>query len=67
MTAAEFYAARKRLGLSVEQLGTIINTDPRTIRRWEDARNDRTPNPVACRVLQWMLAGWRPPEWPSAR
>jgi len=32
--------------------------------RWEDA-GLRPPNPIACRVLDWMLRGWRPPEWPE--
>ncbi len=69
MTSEEFKAGRKSLGLSVYQLGHILNTTPDTVRKWEmpDHRNTaRDPNPVAQRVLQWLLAGYRPPEWPSA-
>ena len=62
MTPAQFKEARHTLGLSVNQLAAILNTEPRSVRRWEDGT--RTPNPVASRVLQWMLDGYRPPEWP---
>lgn len=68
LTKEEFKAGRKSLGLSVYQLGHILNTTPDTVRKWEmpDYRNTaRGPNPVAQRVLQWMLDGYRPPEWPA--
>ena len=64
MTPDEFKAARKTLGLSAAQLGSILDTDPRTVRRWEDESGTRPPNPIACRVLEWMLDGYRPPNWP---
>ncbi|WP_107992084.1 helix-turn-helix domain-containing protein [Breoghania corrubedonensis] len=69
MTPIEFKEARHTLGLSAAQLGAIIDTDPRTIRKWEatTGTNARPPNPIACRVLEWMLAGWRPPQWPDNR
>lgn len=68
MTPTEFRAARHTLGLTLAQLARILNVDPRTVRRWEagpTVESGRPPNPVACRVLEWMLKGWRPPEWPS--
>ncbi len=67
MTPTDFKAARTRLGLSASQLATILATDLRTLRRWEsvDGTNARPPNPIACRVVEWLLAGYRPPEWPS--
>lgn len=67
MTPAEFKAARKSLGLTQSQLGRILDTAPQTIRKWEmpaEASTHRKPNPVACQVMRWMLAGFRPPEWP---
>ncbi|MCR9060615.1 MAG: hypothetical protein NXI02_24985 [Rhodobacteraceae bacterium] len=66
MTPSEFKRARQQLGLSAAQLGVVLNTDPRTVRRWEDETGMRPPNPIACRVLEWMLAGYRPPEFPDA-
>ena len=66
MTPAEFRAARHELGLTLDQLGAILATNPRTVRRWEKDDGTRPPNPIACRVLEWMLDGYRPPEWPEA-
>lgn len=67
MTPTKFKEARHKLGLSASQLGAILNTDPRTIRKWEaeDVASARPPNPIACRVLEWMVAGYRPPEFPD--
>ena len=68
MTSNEFQEARICLGLSQSQLGKILNTEPRTIRKWEAADGSataRSPNPVACQVMRWMLAGFRPPQWPA--
>ena len=65
MSPAQFRENRRRLGLTQAQLGRIIDTDPRTVRRWEDDTGLRPPNPIACRVLDWMLHGWLPPEWPE--
>jgi DNA-binding transcriptional regulator YiaG len=67
MTPAQFQAARDKLGLTVRELGAILNSSQRTIRHWETADGTRPPNPIACRVLQWMLDGYRPPEWPERK
>ena len=68
MTPEQFKEARQSLGLSQYQLGEVLNTNPSTIRKWEmagDQSTRRSPNPVACRVMRWMLAGFRPPEFPG--
>lgn len=68
MTHDEFKAARHTLGLSASELGRILDTDPRTIRRWEAGTvtgTARPVNPVAAQVMRWMLAGFRPPEFPD--
>lgn len=69
MTPTEFREARHMLGLSARQLGAILDTDERTVRRWEadpeTTGTARPPNPTAARVMRWMLDGWRPPEWPT--
>jgi len=67
MTPAEFKDARRALGLTQSQLGTILDTAPQTIRKWElpvDRSTARSVNPVAAQVMRWMLAGFRPPEFP---
>lgn len=68
MTPQEFKEARQSLGLTLEQLGAILDTAPRTVRKWEaqSGTNSRDPNPIACRVMRWMLDGYRPVEWPAA-
>lgn len=68
MTPAEFKSARRELGLTQSELGAILDTNPTTIRRWEadpGADMARPPNPVAAQVMRWMLAGFRPSEWPQ--
>jgi len=64
MTPTQFKQARNSLGLSSSQLGLILNTDKRTIRKWESEGDTRPVNPIAMRVVQWMLDGYRPPQWP---
>lgn len=68
MNNHQFKKARRKLGLSLSELGHILRTDPRTIRRWEADKScstARDPNPVASQVMSWMLDGFRPPEWPE--
>lgn len=67
MTPTEFKEARIALGLTQTQLGSILDTNPSTIRRWEMSPENNTarpPNPVASKVMRWMLEGFRPPEFP---
>ena len=65
MTPTQFKQARRKLGLSATQLGHILNSDPRTVRRWESESDTRPVNPIAMQVMQWMLDGYRPPQWPD--
>ena len=61
MTPQEFKERRQELGLSVSQLAHVLGVDPRTVRRWE-ANNQRPPHPTACRILEWMMRGFKPEE-----
>ncbi|MFK5997851.1 MAG: hypothetical protein QM492_07055 [Rhodobacterales bacterium] len=68
MTSAEFKAGRNQLGLTQSQLGHILDTAPQTIRKWEmpaDRSTARQVNPIAARVMHWMLDGYRPAEFPK--
>lgn len=61
MNSQEFKDARQSLGLSVSEFGKIINTDSRTVRRWEAVGDGgRPPNPIACKVMGWLLLGFSP-------
>ena len=62
MTPQQFKHNRRALGLSQASLASILNVNPRTVRRWEEDDGTRPPNPIACRVLMWMLNGYQPPE-----
>lgn len=69
MTPAQFKQARRELGLTQGQLAVILDTAPQTIRKWEmdETRSTaRSVNPIAARVMQWMLDGYRPPEFPNS-
>lgn len=65
MKANEFKSARSSLGLSAAEMANILNVNPRTIRKWEIDDGTRPPNATAVRVVEWMLAGYRPPQWPG--
>lgn len=68
MTKQQFRAGRLRLGLSVKQMAEILDTNASTIARWEapESASTMTPlNPTAARVMQWLLDGFRPPQWPN--
>ena len=62
MTPEQFRQARRKLGLSQAQLGDLLDTAPRTIRKWETG--ERSPNPVAVQAMTWFLDGFRPYSWP---
>ncbi len=62
MTAEEFAQARRDLGLSQRQLAYVLGTSERSIRKWESP-DKFGPNPVAVRVVLWILEdGFQPPE-----
>lgn len=68
MTPQQFKSARLKLGLTQGQLSVILDTAPQTIRKWEmgeDRSTARSVNPIAARVMAWMLNGYRPPEFPN--
>lgn len=69
MTPEEFKAARNALGLSISQAAHILDVNTSTLKKWEmpsAASTSAKVNPTAVRAMRWMLAGFRPPEWPDA-
>lgn len=68
MSPEEFKAGRLQLGLSIKQLSVILGSTPQSITKWEAPPSASTAakvNPIAAQVMRWMLAGFRPPEWPD--
>lgn len=59
--------ARTELGLSVEQMAVLLETDTQTIRRMEQtplAKTFRKPATRMVRLLRAYLCGYRPKDWP---
>lgn len=69
MTPAQIKEARQKLGLSVAQLATMIDTDPLSVRRMEgnpEAKTHRLPAPRMVRLIEAYLSGYRPLDWPHS-
>ena len=67
MTPEEIKDARKRLGLTGNQLAALLDTDGQTVRRMEmspEASTFRSPAPRIVRLIKAYLAGYRPDDWP---
>lgn len=68
MTHEEFRAARARLGLTAKELGQVLDLPLRTIQRYETdpaLSTARKVHPTVARAMRWLLAGYRPPEFPK--
>lgn len=68
MTPAEFKQARQSLGLSAQQLADILDVNVATVQKWEaptTAKTSRKPDAIAVRAVQWMIGGFRPPQFPA--
>jgi DNA-binding transcriptional regulator YiaG len=66
MTPTEFKKARQSLGLTREELASILNVTPSAIRKWEAPdgySTARSTNPIACKVMSWMVNGFKPSEY----
>jgi DNA-binding transcriptional regulator YiaG len=67
-TPEGFRETREDLGLSVAQVARLLQTNERTVKRWESevgTAEDRLVHPTAALVMDWFLGGFRPPEWPE--
>ena len=64
MTPAEFKEARRKLGLSLSQLATVLGVSKRTVEYWEADDGKRPVHPTAAKAMGWFLKGFRPPDWP---
>ena len=62
MTSAELRAAQEKLGLSQTQLARVLRIDPRSYRRL--VTGERAISGPVQRVVEALLAGWRPDDWP---
>ncbi|MFB2530729.1 hypothetical protein ACEYYA_01010 [Paracoccus sp. p3-h83] len=66
MTSDEFKEAQHTLGLSDSQLGAILGVAPGTVSKYKRKTASGTyVNATAAQVMRWLLAGFRPPEWPD--
>ena len=68
MTPVQIKKARRDLGLTVTQMGELLDTDAQTVRRMGYDANkstSRTPAVRMVRLIHAYLAGYRPPDWPA--
>jgi hypothetical protein len=64
----DFRAARLSLGLSLKQMGDMLDTDRRAVSRFEASPETSTHREPAVRVrrlMQAYLDGYRPSDWPD--
>ncbi len=55
MTGAEFAARRHLLGLTLDELASILGVNPRTVRAWEAERDPiphRVPDELDARIVE---------------
>jgi DNA-binding transcriptional regulator YiaG len=60
---AKFRAARVALDISQQGLADMFGTTLRAVQYWEDENASSQPHRAACLVLEWMIAGFRPPQY----
>ena len=65
MTAAEFKAGRKLLGLSQTEMAAMCGCTLRSVQNWEGS--EYAVSDHAARLMQAYLDGYRPTDWPNAR
>ena len=67
MTGPELRKARESLGLSINQLATLLEMRPDTLRHMEMPEHMSSAEPVGRRtkmIVQSYLDGYRPKGWP---
>jgi len=70
MTPKQIKQARHKLGLSIAQMATMLETDAQTVRRMEtDPDNSKFREPARRmeRLIRAYLDGWRPKDWPISK
>lgn len=67
MTPAELKAARLKLGLTLEQMATLLGYQGGQRRQMQyDLETGRRPiRGPQRRLVEAYLGGWRPDDWPS--
>jgi len=68
MTPKEIKQARIDMGLSVNQMARLLETDPQTVRRIEMnplRSTSRQPYPRMVRLINAYLDGFTPDDWPK--
>lgn len=68
MDNEEIKEARHKLGLKVEDMAAMLETDQNSLRKIEmnpERSTARKPPPRFVRLLRAYLAGYRPDDWPK--
>lgn len=68
MKPHEFKEARRKLGLSLDQMADMLGLQANHVRRLEFPEDSNQRRPVmeqTRRLLHAYLDGYRPPDWPT--
>jgi hypothetical protein len=68
MTPGQLKDAYYRLGLTLDELARVLDTDKKSLRCMMGdpmAKMFRHPPPRLVRLLEAYLSGYRPPDWPD--
>jgi transcriptional regulator with XRE-family HTH domain len=68
MTPAEIKEARRKLGLTLEQMARMLGYQGSQLRQMQyDLETGRRPvREPQRRLVEAYLAGYRPPDWPGS-
>lgn len=66
--SVDLASARVALGLSLNQMAYMLDTDLRSVSRFEAPKGSKSHRDPAVRVVRLVdayLDGWRPADWPG--
>lgn len=65
MTPHQFKEGRQKLALSQAKCAKVFGVSKRTLEYWEADDGKRPVHPTAIKMMEWLLTGARPPNWPT--
>ncbi len=63
MTGEHMADLRLDLGLTEDQLATVLDVETELLIKWES--DDRGPPRIVAKAIYWLIDGYRPSGWPT--